>query len=228
MQHPMCFRDLPYNKIKEIKIDIDSPNHSDPGQMLCIWENVSIVDLLSPVSGIKSLVITFSGNWGTKTKPQKSFPDYRRLLDTRYDIDLTLMQLCRIRYVLKPSTHFRFEGEGGGVCPIVKGLEADMMSRQPFGGPYAKDQLDQTKEDEQIQLMIDNTCLVLERILEEAFGITANLLRRERFASWFTEAGVCVDESSPDYVKKYQAMAKKMLSWEAYDSKGQRRQTSSE
>lgn len=52
------FRELPYERLKGIKIEIVAPNVADPGQYICLWKRVrGLVDHLSQSEGLPQIEI---------------------------------------------------------------------------------------------------------------------------------------------------------------------------
>jgi hypothetical protein len=61
------FSSLPYTKSKGIRVEVEAPDSTDPGQMTCLWKRaVSLVDLLLQVDDLPDLDIHF-----TDSKPWK-------------------------------------------------------------------------------------------------------------------------------------------------------------
>jgi len=197
------FHTVRYNKFREIKIEIEAPRKQDPGQMLCIWQNVNdVVELLSPSVGIRSLSIKLATStrekleWFPKLQPQRSIP--ADFLPSCYDsdYDLTMLQFRKIRNVLEASILISSSSfELGKTNPLKQCitrpsmLVRSMKKKQIFGGPRIDGEADTTVEDEKIQQDIDTLNCQFEEALDLIdFSDTAENLRVYRFASWFSDA----------------------------------------
>jgi hypothetical protein len=88
------FSSLPYTKLKGIRVEVEAPDSTDPGQMICLWKKtVCLVDLLSQVDGLPDLEIHLTDSkpskgseeskWSTDGIAQQSIPYNRN--DDFYD-----------------------------------------------------------------------------------------------------------------------------------------------
>ena len=79
------FSSLPYTKLKGIRVEVEAPDSTDPGQVICLLKKaVSLVDLLSQVDGLPDFEIHLmdskpskwseESKWSTDGIAQQSIP----------------------------------------------------------------------------------------------------------------------------------------------------------
>jgi hypothetical protein len=98
---------LPYSKLAGIRIEIDAPGTSDPGQLICVWKKArELVDLLSQAGNLSHLVIRLldnpQGKWmGRGRRPQKSIPGINdpRVSTFLEDWAVVVNQFCPLRRI---------------------------------------------------------------------------------------------------------------------------------
>jgi hypothetical protein len=127
-----AFRNLPYERLRGIEIEIAAPDHRDPGLIVCLWERVKeLVDLLLGAKGLPNIDIhlqnTPSTNWFYDSKPRNTINGLPKHSD---DYRAMLLLFCRLRNIRKAKIHVPkdFIQEGS----IIADFEATMELKELF------------------------------------------------------------------------------------------------
>jgi len=192
------FSRLPFKKLKRVRISIHAPETDNLAELYCLCKDVR--DLVALLEQAKNrlppldieLLDTPSGKWtfddGTplKTVPETVAPDYLTIL----------LPFCRLRRVPKVTIQVpaNFIPEGA----ILQNIARLMQLKVPFGRVKHS-----VWDDEQLQRSLDASWIDYEDILDEAPGPVANMLRLERFISWYR---------TPDGKSTYMDKYKRILS----------------
>ena len=179
-----AFRNLPYKRLRGIKIEIAAPNHRDPGLIICLWERVKeLVDLLSAAKGLPNIDIhlqnTLSTNWSYDSKPRNTIIGLSKHSD---DYKAMLLLFCRLRNIRKAKIHVSLPKDLIQEGPILADLEATMELKEPFGSASEEPYL----ADQKIQQHLDALYVHFDKALDMLPGRTARMLRLRRFRSWFS------------------------------------------
>jgi hypothetical protein len=183
------FSSLPYTKLKGIRVEVEAPDSTDPGQMICLWKKaVSLVDLLLQVDGLPDLEIHFTNSkpskWSTDGIAQQSIPcDRNHKYYNEYDEDFEaiLQPFCRLRNVRSASVHVATTIDDVG--HLLENAAAFMTLDKPFGCYRAEGGW----SDDSTQTSLDKNFLQFDNALDDLPGPTARMLRLERFSSWFED-----------------------------------------
>jgi hypothetical protein len=178
------FSSLPYAKLKGIGVELEVPDSTDPGQMICLWKKVvSLVDLLSQADGLPDLdihLIDQNGlEWFTDGIAQQSIPcDPNHEYYDEYDEDFEaiLRPFCRLRNARSANVHVatRIDAIGQNTAPF-------MILKGPFGCHITEGEW----SDDSTQNSLDRNFLQFDEALDDLPGLTACMLRLDRFSSWF-------------------------------------------
>ena len=196
------FGKLPYRKLKGIRIEIEAPCREDPGQIVCLWKKgLDLIRLFEQAeNGLPNLGIhlidSASTKWSVECEPQKSVAVNRErsnpprgsvidrtnvasIFDEDYQIVLTPFQRLRNVRTAKVCLPEGMVYDGN----FAHNMETLLVERGAFGTwPDTEDPWDD-KELEQVQ---DEMFLNLDSELDMLPGVTANMMRLERFSSWYT------------------------------------------
>ncbi|KGO46962.1 hypothetical protein PEX1_092130 [Penicillium expansum] len=191
------FHNFPHSKTT-IKVHINSPNPTDPGQVVWLWQKSNVlVDLLIPLSQ-PIIDLTTNGPWRSQHPPThwrnvKRFYEMGGLRESiesskyRPDYDIAMLPFIRLELWIKdPAT----------TIPAMSDKEFDVLYRRMVslfdqaGIEIRLGKLLSITQDtavSQIETAIVDTNLFLETSLDELPGATASFLRRERFKDWFED-----------------------------------------
>jgi hypothetical protein len=192
------FRELPYKRLKAIKIEIVAANVADPGQYICLWKRVrGLVDHLSQSGGLPQIEIHLVENpflgerfskWSYDGRLRRSINNIPSDINNRR----THLYSCDLDGILVPFSSLYSVPEAAIFVPkdfdrerngrLLKPLE-DMMKWQL--GPF-DDVLQLTRST---QRYLDNTYVVFEDSLDSLSGRTAALLRLHRYSTWYDSNG---------------------------------------
>ncbi|KUJ15144.1 uncharacterized protein LY89DRAFT_783350 [Mollisia scopiformis] len=199
IQHPLCesFKNLPYGELQGIQIWIDAPENIT--QLFCISRNVRhLVNLLDQAGKLPAVSIHLS-NTSNKTWAEQD-GTAQRSLPGRYakpDYFVALLPFCRLRNISQASLHVPngFIEEGNVDLQL---MEQVMGRNMPFGSFTGDDE--QIWYDNEMQTDLDDIYMHLERELDTMTGLDPNMLRLERFMSWYDDNG------ESEYVREFQRM----------------------
>ena len=190
------FWGLPYDKMSEIKICIKPPKAAgDPGQMISLWKSINdVLELLSSIDGIRRLTVHLHERWSVggvlnRSIQEEVISNGRLTPGYEADINLVLLPLRRIRNVQKSCIWFqkRYMSADGRRQFLDGFTDKPEVIRQGF-------LKERTPEDlETLGKVIDKVHCELENVLP---GGTANMLRLERFLSWYTDAAAYNQDAS--------------------------------
>lgn len=197
------FAKLPYEKLKGIQVEIDAPCRFDPGQIVCLWKKcLDLAALLEQAErGLPNLEIHLkdseSAKWSVDSEPQmsvavdrvKSYPPRDAITDRsneqtdikNADYEFALIPFHRLRNVQTAKVYL----PGDMVCnnEYAYNTETILTEKEPFG-TWLK--ADDPWNDQRVQADQDQIFMDLDVELDLLPGITANMLRLERFSSWYT------------------------------------------
>lgn len=204
------FGKLPYEKLKGIQVEIDAPCRTDPGQLVCLWKKcLDLTRLLENAArGLPNLEIHLKDSrlakWSVRGEPQMSvsydraydrelcYPPWAIYPDTRYmwnqtiiddpDFEIVLSPFHRLRNVQMVKIYLPEDM----VCnsDVAYGLETVLVKKEAFGTSL---DADDPWNDKELQGDQDQIFMDLDMELDLLPGKTANMMRLERFSSWYTD-----------------------------------------
>lgn len=198
------FGALPYEKPKAIRINITAPDGRDPGQIVCLWKKcLDLGELLGKsFGGRRNIEILLENRkdlqWFQDGLPQMSVSATRNRCkcspqDGQIDRpDKTFIQKDDIRIVLTAFQHLRNIKEIK-ICPpqdkrrsfkdYTNHLENLLMQKEVFrtlvGPPNSRN-------EPIFQQKRDDLSMNLDRELDFLPGETAEIMRSDRFGSWYS------------------------------------------
>lgn len=197
------FGKLPYEKLKGIQVEIVAPCRFDPGQTVCLWKKcLDLAALLEQAErGLPNLEIHLkdseSAKWSVDGEPQmsvsidrvKSYPPRDDITDrsnertfiTDADYQIALIPFHRLRNVQTAQVYLPEDMVSSN---YAYNLGILLEEKEPFGTWL---DADDPRNDPIIQAGQDRTLLDLDLELDLLPGITANMMRLERFISWYTD-----------------------------------------
>jgi len=218
------FSSLPYTKLKGINVELEAPDATDPGQMICLWKKViSLTGMLSEVNGLPDLEIHLvdaeplksseESKWSTDGIAQQSIPcDRNHEYYDEYDEDFEaiLQPFCRLRNARSASVHVATKINA--VSHLLENIAAFMILKEPFGCYIAEGEW----SDNSTQKSLDRNFLQFDNALDDLPGTTARMLRLERFSSWFEDGlhskSKYLDELERAYHSNYCSSVNTLLS----------------
>lgn len=170
------FADLPYHKLKGIKIKIGAPDSRDPGQLICL--GMKLRELVSLLKGRELPEIniylrdTATTSWmDANGRTQRSIPAElsSEFIQYRYrtDYHIFVFEVTSLRSSRNAHIHY------------PERLQTYHKQRHQVFGP--KPFSPTTAENKRI---LDAMFLELEIVLDRIPGTTTDMLRLRRFASW--------------------------------------------
>ena len=163
---------LPYEKLREVHVEIDAPCCQDPGQLVCLWNKCfDLSELLEKAKrGIQRLEIHFkdsqSAKWSTNGRPQMILEIPGNGFKNDYEILLTAFyRLRKVRKALVWLPEDRC-GNSGLASRMVAMLEQE----QAFGI------WDDIWNDKSLQDKQDRAFMNLYCDLDKLPGITASMM----------------------------------------------------
>ncbi|KAL9027767.1 MAG: hypothetical protein Q9196_003761 [Gyalolechia fulgens] len=185
------FDKLPFEKLNKIRINIAAPDGEDPGQIVCLYNKcMDLAELLEnskqalPNIEIRLLETRFA-NWNTKNQTQTHIPLVSDFYFTD-DHEFLLFAFSRLRYVIsaKISVPVEYDGHEGFKSHFVGNLARAMVLEEPFG---TCSDPEHPWVDEETQENADNIFTDFDLALDQLLGPTAEMLRLDRFSSWYTD-----------------------------------------
>lgn len=196
------FEKLPYEKLGKIQINIEAPDKTDPGQIVCLHKKC--VDLATLLENAKqdlphveiNLLESTSAQWHSGDKPQKSIyldrqmhyppkfidPYKEESFNEHEDYVIVLYPFSRLRNarsaeVCRP-TALKDDNDFG------KSIARNIEETEPVG-TYLNP--DDPWDDGVIQREVDQIYMDLDLDLDLLDGPTAAMMRLDRFSSWYTD-----------------------------------------
>lgn len=199
------FGKLPYEKLKGVQVEIDAPCCRDPGQIACLWKKcLVLVALLEQADrGFPNLEIhlkdSISAKWSVDGEPQKSVAVDRVRSNPPRDSDTDRVNeqsdITDPDYVIALTPFHRLRDAQTAkvylpddmVCDndFAYNMETVLVQKEAFGTWLDPDDRwnDKSLQGDQDQVFMD-----LDVELDLLPGITANMMRLDRFSSWYTDA----------------------------------------
>ncbi|KAL8681033.1 MAG: hypothetical protein Q9186_002806 [Xanthomendoza sp. 1 TL-2023] len=229
------FGELPFERLRSLKINIKAPDKHDPGQIVCLYKKCLDMAALLQVAkdGLPALEINLvdsaSAAWSSKGEPQQSV-DFDRakhylwhggyhpmsgftptaLRRGLYDADdndtwitqdnlTVLYAFARLRNARSVTINEPADSPPNG--HFYENL-ADALMRKTSLGTYLDP--DDVFDDATLQEDIDLLYMDLDLELDMLRGETANKLRLDRFASWYSDK----NGGESKYEKEYDRILK--------------------
>lgn len=198
------FDQLPYEKLRMIQINIEAPDRRDPGQIICLHRKCGALAALlgNAKHGLPDIELhlldSTSAKWSLKGKPQQSvavdrerrYPPQDAIIDRTNevasmfedDIEIVLFAFSRIRNAR--SFKILIPADVHGDDSFINYMAELMMKRDPVGSYLVP--ID-GGNNAAIQRAYDEISMNLDVELDILPGITASMLRLDRFSSWYTD-----------------------------------------
>ncbi len=183
------FDKLPFERLQQIRVNIDAPNRDDPGQLVCLQKKcLHLAELLERAQhGLPHLefhlTTSQSGEWGSENEPQRSIAPFGdAMLDDDYEI--LLHAFCRLRNAR--SANICVPAGYNNRRYFVDDVAESLTWKEPFGtvlSPWDPN----IWNDEELQEETHNISMGLDLSLDLLPGHTANMMRLDRFSQWYTE-----------------------------------------
>ncbi|KAI4169369.1 MAG: hypothetical protein LQ343_005762 [Gyalolechia ehrenbergii] len=181
------FDKLPFEKLDKIRINVAAPNGIYPGQIVCLYNKcMDLAELLEnskqalPDIEIKLLDTEFA-KWNTKNQTRMHVGLISDL-DFTDDHELLLFAFSRLRNARSAKIYVLVEYDGEN--HFIWNMASSMMLGEPFG-TWSKP--DEPWNDEETQEDADNIFTDLDLALDLLLGPTAEMMRLDRFSSWYTD-----------------------------------------
>jgi hypothetical protein len=192
------FRELPYERLNGIRIEIVAPDVADPGQYIFLWKRVqALVDVLSQSEGLPQIEIHLVedpspgmglSKWSYDGRLRRSINNIPLLIGRgsqyAYDYDGILMPFCRLHNVPKATIFVPEDFDREREEFMLKNVES-IMEWQPE--PF--DNVLDFGPDIVTQRYLDNTYISFEDSLDSLPGRTAVMLRLHRYSTWHDSNG---------------------------------------
>ncbi|KIW67940.1 hypothetical protein PV04_03919 [Phialophora macrospora] len=203
IRQPGCLvgKEIPFDKLKEIEIDILAPDHREPAQVICAWMQITrLLAWLLPQpksafpplaeSQIKPAInntglrlphvhISFIQQEGRQwQKSIAAAPGRPEMID----LNILLSAFRRMRYVRGLSVTIPDACKADYLSEYCSETERLATRQSPFGS---------LPDDSRIQSIEDFLHTTLECILDDLPGPLAAQLRLQRFASWCSHSEDC-------------------------------------
>ncbi|KAL2063586.1 hypothetical protein VTL71DRAFT_5391 [Oculimacula yallundae] len=194
------FCDLPWHELR-VRIWIAPPERNDSAQIICLYKKVrALVEVLKKAKGFRSLWVYFKHtkdtSWFDDARPQCSIEKMAHLLPwelgirgAKWDYEFIFPMFLQIQNVkvAKISSSEIIEGKQEYAImnmnhKFAKGQE--IMSTFTINKAQNKSVY---YHGIPIQVHLDAVFLRMERMLDDYPSNTANMLRLERFSSWYTD-----------------------------------------
>ncbi|KAL8900390.1 MAG: hypothetical protein Q9207_005719 [Kuettlingeria erythrocarpa] len=180
------FERIPFQQLKEIRIVIEAPDKKDPGQIVCQYKKcVDLAELLEhSMDGLPDIEIAFldstSSKWTVKGQAQESIALENVTLSR--DHLIVLQAFSRLHKARSAKINVPVASEDGNY--LTENFAETWMEKVPFG-----QNLDPSDpwNDQELQEEMDRVFVDLDMELDLIFGPTADMMRLDRFASWYTD-----------------------------------------
>jgi hypothetical protein len=183
-------RNIPFERLKSVKVDIEAPRPEDPGELLQSWNKLlSLVAFLTEANETKSFpcieicaVETKSRKWHTGAKLHQSVPSpAAHELGAESDLELLLMPFRRLRGARGIAVKVPEATQRKPIKVMIDEIEAVCKSSKPFGTHVDEDD---DIDDDMISTYEDTHTVWFDYILDDLRGPCAAMLRLARFAAW--------------------------------------------
>ena len=192
------FCDLPWHNLN-VQIWIWAPHRKDSAQIICLYKKVrALVEILRGAKGFLSIWVVFghtkNTSWFDEAQPQCSIENVADLLPwggeipgAKWDYEFIFPLFLQIRNV-KMARMYSTEIFGGKRENLIMGgrfMKAQRIMRKttPYGSRAEPDRYHGKLIKEHLDLLF----MMVERILDLLPSETANMLRLDRFSSWYTD-----------------------------------------
>ena len=203
------FDRIPYAEFQSVQINIEAPDPDDPGQVICLHKKCADLAALLDYAPHDlpdmeiNLLESVSAKWSVDGKPQESIGlNCLRYWPNRYqaigckaveqsieyprfepnNTEIVLYAFSRLRSVR--SARIRAPEDGHRSEDFVRAIGDVIMQKDPVG-TYVDP--DDEWSDVVLQQDLDDISLELDLELDRLPGETAELMRLERFSSWYTD-----------------------------------------
>ncbi|PSS16558.1 hypothetical protein M430DRAFT_42570 [Amorphotheca resinae ATCC 22711] len=190
------FCDLPWHNLN-VQIWIWAPHRKDSAQILCLYKKVrALVEILKGAKGCLSLWVVFghtkNTSWFDNAQPQCSIKieaDLLALLPwtrAKWDYEFIFplfLQIRNVKMARMYSTEM-FEGKQENRMMGETFMKAQRIMRKTT--PYGSGAAD-WYDGKRIEEYLNHLFMMVERKLDLLPSKTANMLRLDRFSSWYTD-----------------------------------------
>ncbi|KAL8826502.1 MAG: hypothetical protein Q9170_007378 [Blastenia crenularia] len=180
------FNKLPFEQLRKIQINIEAPDRTDPGQVICLHKKCTdLAELLENAKqGLPDLEIRLidsdKAQWTSKGKPQMSLASEDDIVSTK-DHEIVLLTFVRLRNARSVNIRVPIVfSEGYG---WIENMANTLMAKDPVG-TYLE--ASNAWNDEENQEDLDDIFMELDLKLDSLHGHTAHMMRLDRFSSWYT------------------------------------------
>lgn len=192
------FRDLPWHKLK-VRIWIWAPRKDDSAQIICLYKKTrALIKLLKLAKGFLSLWVVFrhteDTSWFDEGQPQCSIKNKSDLLrwgeeipGAKWDYELIFPWFLQIQnvkmakiYCTEISTRKRENAKMSESFTMTQRIMGKKATSKSPAAPvfyYRR----------RVEVHLDLLFIMIERILDVLPSETANMLRLDRFSSWYTD-----------------------------------------
>ncbi len=192
------FCDLPWLNLN-VHIWIWAPHKKDSGEIICLYKKVRVlVEILKGPKEFLSLWVVFAhtGNtsWFDDSKPQRSIKNNADSLSwevaipgAKWDYQFIFPLFLQIRNVKMARMYSteRFEGKRENLMMVKAFMEAERFKMKTT--PYRSRAERGRHHGKRIEQHLDLLFIMVELILDLLRSKTANMLRLDRFSSWYTD-----------------------------------------
>ncbi|KAL8760928.1 MAG: hypothetical protein Q9184_002896 [Pyrenodesmia sp. 2 TL-2023] len=180
------FDRIPFYQLKKIRIIIEAPDKKDQGQIICLYKKcLDLAGLLeNAIHGLPNVEIVLSksasSSWTVRGEPQRSIDlDQATFSD---DHLIVLQAFSRVRNARSATISLPVKSEEGNY--LIENFADAWMREIPFGQNL---DLNDPWNDQELQEEMDNIFVDLDMELDLLSGHTADLMRLDRFASWYSD-----------------------------------------
>lgn len=181
-------------KLKGLHVEIEVPDDKDPGQIACLFRKcVDLVRLLELAPrALQNLDVHFNDSanakWFVDGEPQKSVCDTDRLNEPgrlfHNDQEIVAMAFDRLRNVRMAKVHLPENVMCDDGISTALDLEWIVMRQEAFG---TRMNPADCLNDSFIQADLNDMFMALDVELDVLPGVTAVMMRLERFSLWYTQ-----------------------------------------
>ena len=196
------FYDLPWHNLN-VKIWLWAPHREDSAQIICLYKKVrALVEILKGAKECLSLRVVFrhakNTSWFDGAQPQCSIENKADLLldflprggeirGAKWDYEFIFLLFLQIRNVKMARMYSRemFEGKRENLMMGETFMKVQRIMRKTI--PYESWAEPIRYYGRQIEEHLDLLFVMVERILDLLPLETGNMLRLDRFSSWYTD-----------------------------------------
>lgn len=190
---------FPHYRLRNSRLGLNITHHCqrDFGQMINLWHAINkLIDALNDIEDSSQMpgpyvCIRLQGKWDDEGTPRQSIRDTRSDIPYRYDHDIAILPFARL-----PNTKWECTFPSNLWAIIAK--KKDSLSHRAFyklpnlqpensetlNAAHKRWAYDNTPE---IQRWLTDTRIFLDNALDTTPGISARILRRERFQNWYED-----------------------------------------